>query len=98
MGSGLAYCPRRSPARHRDVFSSSSRAKNGGFPVLKLPLVAKYTLGGEFCRTSGILCNAPQYDLLREVWMPTQDHKLNKLNKVASRHQIDLAGFKRVGH
>lgn len=58
-------------------------------------MLPKYNLHWKFYRTAAILCNAPHYDLVREVVNPSKDHKLNE---VASRHKIDLVEFKRVGH
>jgi hypothetical protein len=90
-----------------DVFFSISRAQYDGFPVRKLPpfvasrhvlvytyMLAKYTLRWKFYRTAAIICNAPHYDLVREVVNPSKDHKLDE---VASRHQIDPVEFRRVG-
>jgi hypothetical protein len=57
-------------------------------------MLAKYTLRWKFYRTTAILCNAPHYDLVREVVNPSKDHKLDE---VASRHQIDPVEFERVG-
>ena len=90
-----------------DVFFSSSRAQYDGFPVRKLPpfvtsrhvlvyayMLAKFTSRWKFYRTVAIICNAPHYDLVREVVNPSKDQKLEE---VASRHQIDPVEFKRVG-
>ena len=90
-----------------DVLFTSSRAQYDGFPVRKLPpfvtsrhilvyayMLAKFTSRWKFYRTAAILCNAPHYDLVREVVNPSKDQKLEE---VASRHQIDPVEFKRVG-
>ena len=90
-----------------DVFFSSSRAQYDGFPVRKLPpfvtsrhvlvyayMLAKFTSRWKFYRTVAIICNAPHYDLVREVVNPRKDQKLEE---VASRHQIDPVEFKRIG-
>ena len=90
-----------------DVFFSSSRAQYDGFPVRKLPpfitsrhvlvyayMLAKFTLRWKFHRTVAFICNAPHYDSVREVVNPSKDEKLEE---VASRHQIDPVEFKRVG-
>ena len=90
-----------------DVFFSLSRAQHDGFPVRKLPafvasrhvlvyayMLAKYTSRWIFYRTAAILCNAPRYDLVREVVNPGKDRKLDE---VASRHQINPVEFERVG-
>lgn len=89
-----------------DVFFSSSRAQYDGFPVRKLPssitsrhipvyvyMLAKFTLRWKFHRTVAFLCNSPQYDLVREVVNSSKDQKLEE---VASRHQIDPVKFKRA--
>jgi hypothetical protein len=57
-------------------------------------MLAKYTLRWKFYRTAAFLCNAPHYDLVREVVNPSKDHRLEE---VASRHQNDPVEFKRVG-
>jgi hypothetical protein len=90
-----------------DVVFSIVRAQYDGFPIRKLPfvtspqhvilyayMVAKFTSRWTFYRTLAMLCRAPRYDFMREVVNPSKDHKLDK---VASRHQIDPAEFKRVG-
>ncbi|KAL9124883.1 MAG: hypothetical protein Q9217_005841 [Psora testacea] len=90
-----------------DVFFSSSRAQYDGFPVRQLPpfvasrhllvyayMLAKFTLRWKFYRTAAIICNAPHYDLVREVVNPSKDRKLEE---VALRHQIDPVEFKKVG-
>ncbi len=90
-----------------DVFFSGSRARYDGFPVRKVPsfvtpshiliyayMLVKYTLRWKFYRTTAIRCNAPRYDLVREVVNPSKDQKLEE---VATRHQIDPVEFKRVG-
>ena len=102
-----AKTPWRKLSETSDVFFSISRAQYDGFSVRKLPpfvasrhvliyayMMAKYTLRWKFYRTAAILCNAPRYDLVREVINPSKDHKLGE---VASRHQIDSAEFTRVG-
>jgi len=58
-------------------------------------MLAKYTLRWKFYRIEAILCNAPRYDLMREVVNPRKDHKLEE---VASRHQIDPVKFRRIGN
>ena len=91
-----------------DVFFCISRARYDGFPIRKLPsfatsrnilvytyMLAKYTFRWKFYRVAAMLCNAPHYDLVREVVNPSKDHKLSE---VASRHQIDPVEFKRVSH
>ena len=90
-----------------DVFFSSSRAQYDGFPVRKVPssatsrhvliyayMLAKFTLRWSFYRIAAIMCNTPHYDSVREVVNPSKDQKLEE---VASRHQIDPVEFKRVG-
>ncbi|KFY67434.1 hypothetical protein V496_01625 [Pseudogymnoascus sp. VKM F-4515 (FW-2607)] len=90
-----------------DVFFSISRARYDGFPVRKLPIfvasrhvlvytymLAKYTSRWKFYRTAAKLCNAPNYDLVREVVNPSKAHKLDE---VACRHQLDPAEFERIG-
>ena len=90
-----------------DVFFSSIRAHYDGFPVRKLPqfitsrhvlvyayMLAKFTLRWKFYRTAAFICNAPHYDSVREVVNPSKDQKLEE---VASRHQIDPVEFKKVG-
>lgn len=91
-----------------DVFFSSIRAQYDGVPVRKMPpfitsrhalvyayMLAKFTLRWKFYRIAAIICNAPHHDLVREVVNPSKDQKLEE---VASRHQIDPVAFKRVGH
>ena len=90
-----------------DVFFSSSRAQYDGSAVRKIPsvvafrhipvyvyMVLKYTLRWGFYQMVAILCNAPHYELVREVVNPSKDCNLDK---VASRHQIDPMEFRRVG-
>ena len=103
----IAKTPCQKLSEASDVFFSSCRAQYDGFPVRKLPpfatsrhvlvyayMLAKFTLRWKCYRTAAIICNAPHYDLVREVVSPSQDHKLEE---VASRHQIDPVEFKRVG-
>ncbi|EHK96032.1 hypothetical protein M7I_8286 [Glarea lozoyensis 74030] len=54
---------------------------------------SKYTSRWKFYRTAAMLCNAPNYDLVREVVNPSKDHKLKE---VASRYQINPVEFGRV--
>lgn len=102
-----AKTPLQKLSETSDVIFSISRARYDGFPVRKLPpfvasrhvllysyMLAKYTMRWKFYRTAAIFCNAPRYDLVREVVNPGKDHKLGE---VASRHQIDPVKFKRVG-
>ena len=90
-----------------DVFFSSTRARYDGFPVRKLPpfvtsrhllvyayMLAKFTSRWKFYRTAAIICNTPHYDTVREVVNPSKDQKLEE---VASHHQIDPVEFRRVG-
>ena len=89
-----------------DVFFSISRAQHDGYPVRKLPtfvarhipvyayMLAKYTSRWTFYRTLAVLCKAPQYKLVCEVVNPSKD---DKLDEVASRHQIDPRKFERIG-
>ena len=89
-----------------DVFFSISRAQHDGCPVRKLPtfaighlpiyayMLAKYTSRWTFYRTLAILCQARRYDLVCEVVNPSKD---GKLDEVASRHQIDIEQFGRLG-
>ena len=103
----IAKTPWQKFSETSDVYFSSSRAQYDGFPVRKLPsfvtsrhipvyayMFAKFTLRWKFYRTAAILCNAPRYDMVREVVNPSKDQKLGE---VASRHKIDPAEFKRVG-
>lgn len=102
-----AITPWQKLSETSDVFFSISRAQYDGFPVRKLPrfvasrhtliyayMLAKYTLRWKFYRVAAILCNTPHYNLVREVVNPNKDHKLDE---VASRHQIDIAEFRRLG-
>ena len=57
-------------------------------------MLAKFTLRWKFYRIAAIMCNAPRPDLVREVVNPSKDQKLEQ---VASRHQIDPVKFKIVG-
>ena len=57
-------------------------------------MMAKFTLRWIFYRVAAIICNAPHYDLVREVVNPSKDQKLEE---VATRHHIDPVEFKRVG-
>lgn len=101
-----ARAPWQKLSETSDVFFSISRARYDGFPIRKLPpisaschvlvyayMLAKYTSRWTFYRTAAIFCNAPHYYLVSVV-NPRKDHKLVE---VASRHQIDLVKFKRVG-
>ena len=103
----LAKTPCQKISEASDVFFSSIRAQYDGFPVRRLPhfttsrhvlvyayMLAKFTLRWKFYRIAAILCNAPRPDLVREVVNPSKDQKLEQ---VASRHQIDPAKFKGVG-
>jgi hypothetical protein len=56
-------------------------------------MLAKFTLRWKFYRTAAVICNAPNYDIVREVVNPNKDQKIEE---VASRHQIDAVEFKRV--
>lgn len=89
-----------------DVVFSSSRAEYDGFPVRRLPpfvtprhilvyayMLAKFTLRWKFYRTVAILCNAPQYDLVREVKNLSKDHKLKE---VALRYHINPVDLKEL--
>ena len=77
------------------------------FPIRKLsPVVTaryilvyaymfvKYTSRWKLHRTAAVICNAPQYNLVREVMNPSKDQKLEE---VALRYQVDPVIFKRVG-
>ena len=89
-----------------DVFFSISRAQYDGYPIRPLPafvfsqvpvylyMLAKYTSRWTFYRMVAVLCKVARYDLVREVVNPSKDHKLDE---VASRHNIDLRRFHRVG-
>ncbi|KAL2037606.1 hypothetical protein N7G274_009719 [Stereocaulon virgatum] len=103
----LAKTPWQKLSETSDVFFSSIRAQYDGFPVRKLPpfvasrhvlvyayMLAKFTLRWKFYRTAAVICNAPHYDLVREVVNPNKDQKIEE---VASRHQIDAVEFKKVG-
>ena len=103
----LAKTPCQKISEASDVFFSALRAQYDGFPVRRLPsfapsrhvlvyayMLAKFTLRWGFYRIAAIICNAPRYDLVREVVNPSKDEKLEE---VASRHQIDPVKFKRVG-
>ena len=57
-------------------------------------MLGKYTLRWVFWRRVAKLCNAPGYDLVREVVNPGKDWKLEE---VATRHRIDPVRFRRVG-
>lgn len=57
-------------------------------------MLAKFTSRWKFYQTAAYLCNAPRYDLVREVVNPRKD---GKLEEVASRHQIDPVRFRRIG-
>ena len=102
-----AKTPLQKLSEASDVFFSSIRAQYDGFPVRKVPphvashhvlvyayMLAKFTLRWTFYRTAAVICNAPRCDLVREVVNPSKDQKLEE---VASRHQIDPVEFKRVG-
>ena len=99
----IAKIPWQKLSEASDVFFSSSRAQYDGFPVRKLPpfvtsrhvlvyayIMAKFTSRWKFYRTAAIICNVPRYDLVREVVNPSKDQKLEE---VASRHQIDPVEF-----
>jgi hypothetical protein len=103
---GATKTPWQKLSETSDVFFCVIRAQYDGFPVRKLPpfvasrhvlvyayMLAKYTSRWKFYRTAAILCNSPDYDLVREVVNPNRDHKLDE---VASRYKIDTAEFKRV--
>jgi hypothetical protein len=81
-----------------DVFFSISRARHDGFPVRQLPpvvasrhaliyayMLAKYTLRWHLYRTAASLCNAPRYDLVREVVNPS------KATSLQPRHELLLS-------
>jgi hypothetical protein len=81
-----------------DVFFSISRARHDGFPVRQLPpvvtsrhaliyadMLAKYTLRWQLYRTAASLCNAPRYDLVREVVNPS------KATSLQPRHELLLS-------
>ena len=102
----IAISPWQKLSETSDVLFSISRAQYDGFPVRKLPpfvatshvlvyvyMLAKFTLRWNFFRTAAIICNAPHYNLVREVVNPKKDQKLEE---VALRHQIDPMEFKRV--
>ena len=103
----IAHTPWQKLSETSDVFFSITRAQYDRFPIRKLPpfvaarhvpvytyMSAKYTLRWGFFRTAAFFCNAPRYNLVREVVNPSKDRNLVE---VASRHQIDPAEFRQVG-
>ena len=84
----------RSSARHQMSSFLAVELGTMGFQFGNCPRIRVFTLRWKFYRTAPIICNAPHYDSVRKVVNPS---KGQKLEEVASRHQIDPVEFKRVG-
>ncbi|CCU81833.1 unnamed protein product [Blumeria hordei] len=89
-----------------DVFYNITRAHHDGHSIGRIPafnsahipvyvyMFGKYTLRWGFYRAVARRCNAP-HENIREVINPSKNHKLEK---VANRHNIDEARFKKAAH